>query len=355
MTGNQFSKVLLQSLGYSGSDFSTSAQRLEALQARAGIIAAASPASGSSPILRSQAVDISFGSLSLIPKDGTKSLIQSLLESGAVDRTAAVGSGLISEPPKDTNEDTDTGGSSSHHHHSSSNTTDTTPPTFTVNASSVHAGGDTIMLNFATAMNTAYSPLVITSADDASGSGCSVISTTNASQVWSNGNKTLTVTLDEQTDKAFIPAEKYIGASISAVAVNGLYTATSAVYTANPVIGETTSPVLTSWDLDLSSGAITMAFSEVVSAGSIMVEGITLANSSTSAIFHLTAASTLFGSGPTPTVKVMLNTDKDNTALTCSSADVSYIVLDADTIRDLTGNGNEALTAPGIKVNSYTN
>ncbi|MCX7749927.1 MAG: Ig-like domain-containing protein, partial [Clostridia bacterium] len=126
-------------------------------------------------------------------------------------------------------------------------------PTFAVTANSVNNGGDTIVVTFSEAMDPASltqadvrggTVLGIDYSDDAGNTSEAGITATNATAVWSGGNTILTITLDEATDGAFIPAGKYIGITLDGSVTSALLVAagTSEVYTSGVVTAESTVP-----------------------------------------------------------------------------------------------------------------
>jgi hypothetical protein len=132
---------------------------------------------------------------------------------------------------------------------------DTTAPTFTVAAESIHGGGDTITLTFNEVMDTGTltdanlaANLELDYSDDASDIGQQDITLTNAAVSWGSDKKVATVTLDEETDAAYIPDGKYIGVSPGTDKVKDLAgnaAATTEIYTSSAITAEATPPGFT--------------------------------------------------------------------------------------------------------------
>jgi len=351
LTGNQYSTLILKSLGYATSNYEMATNELLQLQSLQNKHNEAFELTGSSALTKALLVNMSFDSLQLSPKDDLKSLIEILVSNGVVSRDAAVSGGLVIDPPAPIEpEDTDNTGSSSHHHHHS----DTTVPTFTVTAASIHAGGDTITLDFSAEMNSAITISALTYSSYSDGSTPTAIIFANASKSWSNGNKTLTVSLDEAADQAYIPAESFIGVSVEAVDTNGLSSASTPVYTTGPILPENIDPVLTSWTLNTTSGSITLDFSEMVDPSSLTTAGITIkATSSSGTAYTLTSASAISGITLTQSVLILLNGDASE--IVGFASDTCCIEIKAVSLMDMAGNGNAAVnyTDANSKVTYY--
>lgn len=97
--------------------------------------------------------------------------------------------------------------------------TEAQPPTFTVAGTSRDNLGDLIVLTFSDSMNNTLNAITTKTnwtfawADDALGTNLTAIPITNATLAYSISAKTLTVTLHEGTDKAYIPANKFVRAT----------------------------------------------------------------------------------------------------------------------------------------------
>jgi len=160
---------------------------------------------------------------------------------------------------------------------------DTVAPTFTVAAESVHSGGDTITLTFNEVMDTdtlttanVNSNVEIDYSDNAGAVNQMDMVITNATVSWDSDKKVATITLNEETDNAYIPDNKFIGVTPVYEAVKDLAgnaAAASEIYTSAAVSKETTAPAFTSV-LPASSSSVndtnvTYTLSETVASGMI--------------------------------------------------------------------------------------
>ena len=355
LSGLQYATMILRSLGYDA-NYSTAPQQYAQIGGLSPTEQSTLFGSGGT-LDRGQLVGISLNTLTLMPSGSSTSLIQNLVSSGIVNASAANNPGFSSNPPAaDATGNTD---SSSSHHHSNSGGTDNTAPTYTLTAASIHGGGDTITLNFATAMNTASLTSAIYYSDNNSPSASKYpISTAHASMVWSNSNKTLAITLNEATDHSYIPAEKYICTMITANAVNGLSTTSSAVYTPSEILSETVKPQLSDWALDMQNKILTLTFNEMVQRGSVDVTNITLkATASTTTSTHALTTSTVTGTAVyTNSVSIDLSADFAGlqTASIGNTAASSYIALSPGAIMDIVGNGNTSTAGLAIDPADFT-
>lgn len=342
LTGNQYSTLLLRSLGYTTSNFEMSTNELLQLQSLQNKHNEAFEIIGSSALTKALLVNMSFDSLQLHPKNDLNSLIEILISNGVVSRDAAVNGGLVSNLPVPK-----TGSSSSNHN-------DTTP-TFTVTAASIHAGGDNVTLNFATAMTT-HLPYALYYHDTPSGTK-TPIHISSASTAWSNGNKTLTITLNEEMDEAYIPKDHYISAIVTGTAVNGLTTTTSAVCTSDKISGENVAPQLASWELNMHGRLLSLRFNEfVVSGSSLDVADITLkATAATTTSTHALTTSTVTNAAILGSYITIALSNADYSAITAASIGISagssFIDLTAGAVQDLVGNSSTptsglAITSP---------
>lgn len=102
---------------------------------------------------------------------------------------------------------------------------DTKEPTYTVDAASIDAAGDTIILTFSegmdvttitTALLQADTNITLDYSDDAGNTNEANITVANATVAWT-GTTIATITLDEATDAAYIPDGKFIGVTLSNV------------------------------------------------------------------------------------------------------------------------------------------
>lgn len=161
-------------------------------------------------------------------------------------------------------------------------TGDTTPPTFTVAATSVHAGGDTIVLTFNEPMDNSTltnanlaSNIEIDYSDNAGGLNQMDIPLANATVSWDSTKRIATITLNELLDAAYIPHGKYIGVTPVSGAVKDLSGNAAAVieiYTSGPVSKENTPPVISAIapasSTKVNSTRVSYTLSEVAAAGS---------------------------------------------------------------------------------------
>ncbi|MCK9555386.1 Ig-like domain-containing protein [bacterium] len=129
------------------------------------------------------------------------------------------------------------------------------PSIASVVGTSIHAGGDTIVVTFSEPMDTSTltdgnvaSNIEIDYSDNAGNINEGDIVLNNATVEWDTARKVATITLDEATDGAFIPSYKYIGVTPVAAAVKDLVGNTvpaAEIYTSSPVERETTAPAIT--------------------------------------------------------------------------------------------------------------
>ncbi|KKK74712.1 hypothetical protein LCGC14_2881030, partial [marine sediment metagenome] len=177
-------------------------------------------------------------------------------------------------------------------------TGDSTPPTFTVVATSVHDGGDTIELTFNEAMNVttitdtllqADTNITLDYSDNAGDTNAANIVVANATVAWT-GNTVATITLDEATDGAYIPDGKYIGVTLASVTDNaGNAEAGSEIYSAQ-VTKESTAPTYTVAGTSVHAGGdtVVLTFDEVMATATLSNStGITSITGSASGAFTL--------------------------------------------------------------------
>jgi len=237
---------------------------------------------------------------------------------------------------------------------------DTAAPTYTVSASSVHGGGDTVALTFNETMDTT----TLTNANLATNLSIYTMDTigtpspsdqlvlTNATVSWDATKRIATVTLDEDTDEAYIGNGKYVVVKTTAAAVKDLAgNAAAASYVYYPTSGgpgegvakESTAPAFTvtapsasstvnhtrvSYSLDetLASGTITWTRTGgTADAGSPHAQSLTGSELHKGAHSNitLTNAPTLV-SGAIYTVAFNGTDFVNNTATTVSRTGVTY-------------------------------
>ncbi|RKY31297.1 MAG: hypothetical protein DRP74_05220, partial [Candidatus Omnitrophota bacterium] len=160
---------------------------------------------------------------------------------------------------------------------------DTTAPTFTVTAESRHAAGDTITLTFNEIMDTTTltnanlaSNIELDYSDNAGGLNQYDIVITNATVAWDETKKIATITLDEATDGAYIPDNKFVGVTPVFGAVKDLAgnaAEATEVYTSAGVAGETTAPEFSSVAPESSTSVntpqVSYTLSEICASGTI--------------------------------------------------------------------------------------
>jgi hypothetical protein len=152
-------------------------------------------------------------------------------------------------------------------------TAETDVPTVAVTATSVDAAGDTIVLTFNEMMDTtsltqadvrAGTVLGLDYSDNAGNTNAANIVTTNATATWNTAKTVLTITLNEVTDKAYIPDGKYIGATSDGTIADavGNFQATAEIYSA-AIAKEAVVPTISSIALT-NTTTITVTYSEMV-------------------------------------------------------------------------------------------
>ncbi|MFH1846335.1 MAG: hypothetical protein ABH869_02125 [Candidatus Omnitrophota bacterium] len=104
-----------------------------------------------------------------------------------------------------------------------------TPPDFGLTAASNHGQGDTIVLNFSEIMDISSlsqqnlkETLTVFHSAYGGPTGKVDINLTNALMVWGGEKKTVTITLDEEVDRAYIPNNRYIGIIPAGAAIKDL-------------------------------------------------------------------------------------------------------------------------------------
>ncbi|MDP3955800.1 MAG: hypothetical protein Q8Q18_00960, partial [bacterium] len=164
-------------------------------------------------------------------------------------------------------------------------TADTTPPTVTVTAASVDAGGDTITLTFDEPMDVTTITTALLQADssitlDYSTAADSVveadITVGNATVAWT-GLTVATITLDEETDLAYIPSGKFIGVTLASVTdMASVAEVGGEVYTSAGITAEVTSPTFTVEGTSVNDGVDTIAltFNEAIDQSTLTQEDV---------------------------------------------------------------------------------
>jgi len=242
-----------------------------------------------------------------------------------------------------------------------------TVPTFTVAGTSVNNAGDTIALTFSepmdvttitTAILQAGSNILLDYSDDAGNTNAVDITTTNATVAWT-GKTVATITLDETTDLAYIPAGKYIGVTLASVTdLVGNAEAGSEVYSAS-VSPEAVAPTLSSWTLNMNTGHLVLTFSEPVDASTFSPTAITIQDAATATYGYrtLTGGTTASTDGTAIDVAMIaadLNAIKANRLLAWARGS-SYIVIAATLINDLASNDVTAIAdGAGVQATTYT-
>ncbi len=127
---------------------------------------------------------------------------------------------------------------------------------------------------------------------------------------------------------------------------------------ANSHTPDTTSPNLSTWDLDMNDGTVTLNFDEAVNSATFIPSTVVLQNAATSTSnYTLTTSTTASANGAQIVITlttVDLNALKLNTGLVTSNAN-SFIRITNTTVDDM--NGNDAVAIPdgaGIQVSTYT-
>jgi len=251
--------------------------------------------------------------------------------------------------------------------YSSAVSKESTIPTFTVVGTSVNAAGDTIALTFSepmdvttitTALIQANTNITLDYSDDAGNTNAVDITVTNATVAWT-GLTIATITLDEATDLAYIPAGKYIGVTLSSVTdLVGNAEAGSEVYSA-AVSAESTAPTLSSWTLNMNTGHLVLTFSEPVDASTLDATAITIQDAATAtygyrALTGGTTASTDGASIDITMIAADLNAIKVNELLAWAKGS-SYIIIGTTLIDDLAGNDVTAIAdGAGVQATTYT-
>ncbi|HNY11143.1 MAG TPA: hypothetical protein PKK26_06085, partial [Candidatus Wallbacteria bacterium] len=158
-------------------------------------------------------------------------------------------------------------------------TVDNTPPSFTVSGNQVNASGDVIKVIFDDDMTAETAITTKTNwafyhADNNAGLNLTQITITNATLSYSAPERTLTVTLNEATDNAFIPPGKYLRAvsnatNIKDIAGNpaGALSVYSAVATPTEIVLPTFTVSATS--RDALGDQIVLTFSDAMYASSL--------------------------------------------------------------------------------------
>jgi len=344
---NQFTTIILRSLGYSP-NFNTAPQQYAQLGGLTPAEQSTLFGSGGS-LNRGQLAGISLNTLTMSPANSSTPIIRSLVNTGVVTQiNVDLIPGFNAAPASESSD------SGSSHRHLSGNIK--TEPSYTVTASSIHAGGDTVTFNFAAAIMTPL-PYALYYHGTPAGTKTS-INIAHASTVWSNGYKTLTITLDEAMDEAYIPNNQFISAVVTGTALNGLATTTSAICTSDKVSGESVAPQLSSWSLNMHNHFLTLNFNEFVERDSMEVAEITLkATATTTTSTHALATSTVTGAATYGSSLPIELSDADYSALTAASigtsAGSSFIDLNPGAIRDLVGNNNTSTSSLAITSANY--
>jgi len=153
-------------------------------------------------------------------------------------------------------------------------TTETTKPVISsVTATSAHNGGDQVNINFSELMNTTQWPILdraswqLEYADDSIGTNIQPLPITNAVLSFVPASKKVMFTLNEQTDNSFIPASKFIKATILVPGnvrdlVGNQCTTVSKISAA--ITKETTRPLIFSMTLGGGDGQINNGDSMVI-------------------------------------------------------------------------------------------
>ena len=225
----------------------------------------------------------------------------------------------------------------------------------TVTATSVHGAGDTIVCTFSEAMDTTTltnanlaSNLSIDYSDDQGNLNSTDISLTNATVVWSNGDQTATITLDEATDEAYIPNNKYIGVAPIGGAVTDLAgnsVTDTEIYTSSVVPRESTAPTISvaATSVHGAGDTITITSDEVLyNAGATSIGNWTVeyddddAAGGETVIVTTNASVELDATGKIATIT--LNEGVDGAYI----PDAKYVKVtpDPSNIRDLVGNSS---------------
>lgn len=150
-------------------------------------------------------------------------------------------------------------------------TKDITKPSITVGAASVDNGGDTITVVFNEDPNndagqvTNKNNWTLQYADDTSDTGLTTINKTNAAFNYDTLARTMTITLEEATDQAFIPDNKYVKVTPHATNISDQYgnAGMAAVYSAQ-VSKEAGAPTVTTDWTKANATHFTITYSDVL-------------------------------------------------------------------------------------------
>gem|GEM_PF-1943814 len=228
-------------------------------------------------------------------------------------------------------------------------TADTTAPTVVVTATSVNNGGDTIVLTYNEPMDVTTltqadvqggTVMGLDYSDDAGNTNAANITTTNATAAWSNGNKTLTITLNEATDGAYIPSGKYIGATSdgSIQDMAAVAQATAEIYSAAGITAEAVIPTYTvaGTSNNDADDTIVLTFNEPMATATIDIDSLTGVTSITDSIGGALTFTNATGVWTGKTVYTITLNEATDVAYIRNGATLS-VVLPA-TVTDLASN-----------------
>ena len=245
---------------------------------------------------------------------------------------------------------------------------ESTVPTFTVSVASNHAAGDTIELTFSEIMD------VSTLTNDNLSTNITIfhsqfatidiqnITLTNATVAWTSGDTVATITLNEATDRAYIPDGRYVGITPTVSAITDLIgnaAAAANVYTSSGVPKESTVPVISSTvpanSTTVNNSNVSYTLSEIGGAGTITwertggeadgthVHTLTTAELASGAHSNLALSDVTLVSGAIYTVTFALTDLVGNAAVSVSNTAVTYD-LNAPTISSVTVASSNAVT-----------
>lgn len=230
-------------------------------------------------------------------------------------------------------------------------------PTYTVTGTSVNNGGDTVVLNFSQGMDTQTlnqglirqgNVFRLYWSGNAAGNNQVAIPLSNAVAAWT-GNQQLTITLDESTDQAFIPSEKYLGVVLDSSIKSGAGVSVPVTeeYSEQAVPGETTAPSLRSWTLNMDTDTMALTFDEPVNPATLDMSKISITTGP--AISVPLSGSICSNEGFNNTLSISLSEQaygfiQTQNTLSGTPNNSCYIELTEGVVQDIAGNLSNPLT-----------
>lgn len=243
--------------------------------------------------------------------------------------------------------------------HNYSAGSETIVPTFTVSGTSA-SGPDFIYLNFSIPMDTSTlnasdiglgTRLRLQYSDDKGNTGEQNMSLTNATGGWVS-NQRLVLQLNDNFDKIFIPASKFLGVTLASTVTSayGIPVSTAEVYS-DAVPAEEAKPHLASWGFNTEDRLIELTFNEPVDANAVSVGAITITNSAVSTSVTLTTGTP--SASMSNEVRVQVS-DADMAAIKSNglAKPSSRIELATGAVKDLVGNQSNAHSALNMQTYS---